>query len=65
MAKAEELERIGVARVSTAAGPATAAMEKIANIAQSLFSTGDFNSYSSTLKRPDIQALFSKKTEER
>ena len=65
MAKAEELERIGVARVSTAAGPATAAMEKIANMVQSLFATGDFNSYSSTLKRPDIQALFSKNTEER
>jgi 2-methylisocitrate lyase-like PEP mutase family enzyme len=58
MPTAKELERIGIARVSTAGGPATAVLEATSNIARALFDSGDFGSYALTLKRPDIQALF-------
>jgi 2-methylisocitrate lyase-like PEP mutase family enzyme len=54
----KELERIGVARVSTASGPSMAVMSLTQQIAQELHGKGEFDMLRSTLTRPQVQQLF-------
>jgi 2-methylisocitrate lyase-like PEP mutase family enzyme len=58
MPNVKELERIGVARVSTASGPSMAVMSLTQQIAQELHGKGDFAMLKSTLTRPQVQQLF-------
>lgn len=53
-----ELERAGIARISTAAGPALAALSLVQKIAAELRATGRFDILKSTATRADAQALF-------
>ena len=53
-----ELERLGVARVSTASGPAMAALSTVRNVARALFETRQFDSLTSDVKRADLQKWF-------
>ena len=55
-----ELERLGVARVSTASGPAMASLQTVCNIAQGLFVTRGFEQLTSSLKRADLQQWFAR-----
>jgi 2-methylisocitrate lyase-like PEP mutase family enzyme len=53
----DQLERIGVARVSTASGPALAAISFTRHIADELRATGQFDVLKSTVTRADVQTL--------
>jgi 2-methylisocitrate lyase-like PEP mutase family enzyme len=53
-----QLEAAGVARVSTASGPALTVMSLIQRIATELRSTGEFDILHADLKRVDAQQLF-------
>jgi len=53
-----ELQRLGVARVSTASGAALAAMSLTQKIAAELRATGRFDMLESSMKRPEAQQLF-------
>ena len=55
-------QRLGIARVSTASGPSMAVMEVTSTIARSLFETGSFDVFKSSLKRPDVQAMFASRS---
>lgn len=63
MPSAQALERIGIARVSTASGPSMAIMEATRDLARSLFEKRTFDVFASSLRRPEVQALFSNTTE--
>ena len=52
------LERAGVARVSTASGPALTVMSFARRIAEELHKTGEFDILQSSMKRVDAQQLF-------
>lgn len=54
-----ELESLGVARVSTASGPSMAALATVRRVAQALYETGQFDSLTSDVKRADLQSWFS------
>ena len=56
-----ELERLGVARVSTASGPAMAALSTVRNVARALFEGRRFDSLTSDVKRADLQKWFTDK----
>jgi 2-methylisocitrate lyase-like PEP mutase family enzyme len=56
-----ELERLGVARVSTASGPSMVALSAVRNIARALFETRQFDSLISDVKRADLQKWFAEK----
>ncbi|MGH6768709.1 MAG: isocitrate lyase/PEP mutase family protein [Xanthobacteraceae bacterium] len=56
-----ELERLGVARVSTASGPSMAALSTVRNVARALFETRQFDSLTSDVKRADLQKWFTEK----
>jgi 2-methylisocitrate lyase-like PEP mutase family enzyme len=56
-----QLEAAGVARVSTASGPALTVMSLIQRIATELRSKGDFDILHAEMKRIDAQQLFAKK----
>jgi 2-methylisocitrate lyase-like PEP mutase family enzyme len=58
MPNVKELERIGIARVSTASGPSMAVMSLTQQIAQELHGKGEFAMLKSTLTRPQVQQLF-------
>ncbi|AXE31109.1 carboxyvinyl-carboxyphosphonate phosphorylmutase [Chromobacterium phragmitis] len=53
-----ELSALGVARVSTAIGPALAAMQTLQQVAQALRDAGDLSVLSAPLSYADAQALF-------
>jgi 2-methylisocitrate lyase-like PEP mutase family enzyme len=53
-----ELERLGVARVSTASGPAMAALSTVQETARALSRTRAFDSLTSSVKRADLQSWF-------
>jgi 2-methylisocitrate lyase-like PEP mutase family enzyme len=55
---ATEFERIGVARISIAAGASLAAMSLIQNIGQELRTTGRFDTLEHSINRADVQKLF-------
>jgi 2-methylisocitrate lyase-like PEP mutase family enzyme len=53
-----ELERLGIARVSTASGPSLVVMSTMQRIADELHTKGHFNGLDSSITRADAQALF-------
>ena len=53
-----QLEKLGVARVSTASGPSLVAMSVTRQIADELRAKGEFNVLESLIKRADAQQLF-------
>ena len=53
-----QLEKLGVARVSTASGPSLVAMSVTRQIADELRAKGEFNMLQSSIKRVDAQQLF-------
>ena len=55
-----ELERLGVARVSTAGGMAMATLATVSDIARTLFETRSFDRLNSNVKRTDLQQWFAK-----
>jgi 2-methylisocitrate lyase-like PEP mutase family enzyme len=55
---AAEFERIGVARISIAAGASLAVMSLIQNIGQELRATGRFDTLEHSINRADVQKLF-------
>lgn len=55
---AAELERIGVARVSIAAGATMAAMSLVQKIAEDLRATGRFDLLAHSINRADVQKMF-------
>jgi len=55
-----ELQRIGVARVSTASLPSLLAMERIREIAGALRAATGFDGLASAIKHPDAQRLFAR-----
>ena len=57
----KELERLGVARVSTASGPSMAALSTVRSVARALFETGQFECLTSDVKRADLQHWFAEK----
>jgi 2-methylisocitrate lyase-like PEP mutase family enzyme len=57
----EELERIGVARVTIASAPTLVAMTTIRNLAHDLHDKGSFDCLQAEFTRPDAQKLFSAK----
>lgn len=58
MPDVSELQRLGVARVSTASGPALVAMSVTRQIAVELRAKGQFSVLESSMKRADAQHLF-------
>ena len=60
-----QLEAAGVARISTASGPALTVMSLIQRIAKELRSTGEFDILRAEMKRPDAQQLFARKQGDR
>lgn len=56
-----QLEAAGVARISTASGPALTVMSLIQRIATELRSTGEFDILHAEMKRVDAQRLFAKR----
>lgn len=58
MPEVSKLERLGVARVSTASGPSLAAMSVTQQIAAELRAKGQFNALESSMKHADAQRLF-------
>jgi 2-methylisocitrate lyase-like PEP mutase family enzyme len=59
MPDVSRLQRLGVARVSTASGPSLAAMSVTRQIAAELRAKGQFDVLESSMKRADAQQLFS------
>lgn len=55
---ASRLQRLGVARVSTASGPSLVAMSATRQVAAELRAKGQFNVLESSMKRADAQQLF-------
>jgi len=55
-----ELEALGVARVTTAAGLTRVSMAALRQAAEELRSTGRFDLFAGAIKHPDAQALFTK-----
>ena len=53
-----QLERLGIARVSTASGPSLVVMSTIRQMAGELHGKGQFNTLDSPMTRADAQALF-------
>ncbi|MEN7432538.1 isocitrate lyase/phosphoenolpyruvate mutase family protein [Chromobacterium sp. TRC.1.1.SA] len=53
-----ELSALGVARVSTAIGPALVAMQALSQTAAVLWDDGDLSALATSLSYPDAQALF-------
>lgn len=53
-----QLQRLGVARVSTASGPSLVAMSLTRQVAAELRAKGQFNVLESSMKRADAQQLF-------
>lgn len=58
MPDVSRLQRLGVARVSTASGPSLVAMSVTRQIAAELRANGQFNVLESSMKRADAQQLF-------
>ncbi len=58
MPDVSQLQRLGVARVSTASGPSLVAMSVTRQIAEELRAKGQFNILQSSMKRADAQQLF-------
>jgi 2-methylisocitrate lyase-like PEP mutase family enzyme len=58
-----ELEKLGVARVSTASGPSMAIMSLTRQIAQELHGKGEFAMLKSTITRPEVQQMFAARPE--
>jgi 2-methylisocitrate lyase-like PEP mutase family enzyme len=58
MAPVATLEKIGVARVSTASGPSLAVLGVIQNIGQTLHRDGTFDGLASQVTRAEVQKLF-------
>jgi 2-methylisocitrate lyase-like PEP mutase family enzyme len=58
MADVSELEKLGIARVSTASGPSLAAMSEIRRIAEALHAHGRFDVLAAAIKHGDAQQLF-------
>jgi 2-methylisocitrate lyase-like PEP mutase family enzyme len=58
-----ELERLGVARVSTASGPSLVVMLMTRQITEELRTKGEFDVLKSTIKRLDTQQLFAPRLE--
>lgn len=56
------LEKIGVARVSTASGPSMAVLDFIRNIGETLRRDGTFDLLASKTTRPEVQKLFADRT---
>ena len=56
-----ELQRLGVARVSTASGPTRLAMTATSNAAQALLENGDFGIYDGAISHPDANALMARR----
>jgi 2-methylisocitrate lyase-like PEP mutase family enzyme len=54
------LEKIGVARVSTASGPSMAVLDFIRNIGETLRRDGTFDVLASKTTRPEVQKLFAR-----
>jgi 2-methylisocitrate lyase-like PEP mutase family enzyme len=63
MSRMAELERLGIARVSTASGPSMAALSTVRNVARALYETRQFDSLTSDVKRADLQKWFTEKLE--
>jgi 2-methylisocitrate lyase-like PEP mutase family enzyme len=61
MPKIEELDRIGVARMTVASAPTLVAMTAIRNLARDLHDNGNFDCLQTEFSRPDAQKLFSVK----
>lgn len=57
----KELERMGVARVSTASGPSMTTLAAVRRVGASLFETRQFECLTSDVKRTDLQSWFSDK----
>jgi len=55
-----ELQRLGVARVSTASGPTRLAMTATRNAAQALLENGDFDIYRDAISHPEANALMAR-----
>jgi 2-methylisocitrate lyase-like PEP mutase family enzyme len=55
---AADFERIGVARISTAAGPSLAVMSLIQRIGEELRATGRFDALEHSINRANVQKLF-------
>jgi 2-methylisocitrate lyase-like PEP mutase family enzyme len=53
-----QLEKLGVARISTASGPSLVIMSEIRQISDELRAKGEFNVLESKIKRTDAQQLF-------
>lgn len=60
MPNMSELERLGIARVSTAGGAAMATLATVRDVAQSLFETRGFDRLTSNVKRTDLQQWFAR-----
>ena len=60
MPNMSELERLGIARVSTAGGAAMATLATVSDIARNLFETRSFDRLTSNVKRTDIRQWFAK-----
>ena len=58
MPDVSQLQRLGVARVSTASGPSLVAMSVTRQIAAESRAKGQFNVLESSMKRADAQQLF-------
>jgi 2-methylisocitrate lyase-like PEP mutase family enzyme len=59
----KQLERMGVARVSTASGATLAVMALTRRIADELRANGEFAIFDSPIKRPEAQQLFAPRPE--
>ena len=60
MPNMSELEKLGIARVSTAGGVAMASLGTVSEIARGLFETRGFDRLTSTVKRADLQQWFAR-----
>jgi 2-methylisocitrate lyase-like PEP mutase family enzyme len=61
MAGLSRLQAAGVARVSTASGPALVTMSLVQRLAEELHRTGEFDMLRSSMTRVDAQHLFATK----
>jgi 2-methylisocitrate lyase-like PEP mutase family enzyme len=58
-----DFERIGVARITTAAGPTLAAMSMIQRMGEDLRTTGRFDALEHSINRADVQKMFAPRIE--
>lgn len=58
MPDAKSLERLGVARITTAAAPTLIAMSAVQKVAAELRDTGSFGALAATISHPEAQKLF-------